>query len=126
MTSSHLSTSAIFLRIATATFIVSVLFTLIGLHSSVGWIQPLNVELSHQTRLATVRMNPVPASPASPDQTQQKTLDFAIQTKTKKSTKASALSKGQKKKGGSVIIALVKMARPLNSFIAFRCEYMVE
>lgn len=66
--------------------------------------------------------NPIPAPT---DQTQPETFDHAIQTKTKKSTKAPALSKGQKK-GGSVIIALVKMARPLNSWIAFRCEYMVE
>lgn len=70
--------------------------------------------------------NPIPAPPTPPDQTQPKTLDLAIQTKTQKSTKASALSKGQKKKGDSVIIALVKMARPLNSWIAFRCEYMFE
>lgn len=62
--------------------------------------------------------NPIPAPP---DQTQPKTFDLAIQTKNKKSNKASA-----KKKGGSVIIALAKMARPLNSWIAFRCEYMVE
>lgn len=61
--------------------------------------------------------NPIPAPP---DHTQPKTLDLAIQTKNKKSTKA------EKKKGGGVIIALVKMARPLNSWIAFRCEYMVE
>jgi len=61
--------------------------------------------------------NPIPAPPV---QTQPKTLDLAIQTKNKKSTKA------EKKKGGGVIIALVKMARPLNSWIAFRCEYMVE
>lgn len=67
--------------------------------------------------------NPIPAPPS---QTQPETLGLAIQTKNKKSTKASALSKGEKKKGGSVIIALVKMARPLNSWIAFRCEYMVE
>lgn len=68
--------------------------------------------------------NPIPAPS---DQTQPGTLNLAIQTKTKKSTKAPTLSKGQKEKGGSVIIAaLVKMARPLNSWIAFRCEYMVE
>lgn len=58
-----------------------------------------------------------------PGKTEPVTLEIAIQTKTKKSTKTSALSKEQKKKGGNVIIALVKMTRPLNSWIAFRCEY---
>lgn len=60
------------------------------------------------------------------DQTEPKMLDLAIQTKTKKSTKTTKLSKGQKKEGGNIIIALVKMTRPLNSWMAFRCKYMVE
>lgn len=63
--------------------------------------------------------------PSPTDQTQPETIYLAIQTKAQKSTKAPALSKGQKK-GGSVMLALVKMARPLNSWIAFRCEYIVE
>lgn len=61
-----------------------------------------------------------------PDRAELKTLDVAIQTKAKKSIKTSALSRGQKKKEGSVTITLVKMARPLNSWMAFRCECMIE
>lgn len=73
-----------------------------------------------------MKIQPANSDQAPPDQTEPITLDYSIQTKTKKSTKTSALSKAKKKKEGSVIITLVKMARPLNSWMAFRCEYMVE